>query len=610
MAQTLFYVPANSTTWTNQGTGGSSYNATASTTSLYHVQSNGYPYWGDIGQANYVCIPAGATTNNQSTVSWEIGFHFTGTTARSFQKIWDKAVGGYMVYLNTSAPGGTTLTLSRSTTGGTTQNWYEPTNTRFTPGNDYYIQIAWTAGTNPASAPHPTIYIGVNGTAPVLQTTYDDTGPAQGGTGSWYNDSVGTANIGNYSANTSCPYSSQDYWLNGRIYVFRQYNTNEATYFSSGGSWNTDKARWSASTPQTSVLYLGNAPGSSSFPTTGTTITNKGSSGSSYNGTAHANTSPVRYATLGAYTQWVFSGVADTLTIPSGTYTDNLSSVTFEFGIYYIGSGSGSNAGMLFFKESVEGIFYALIEDTTGIIEIGRTCTDASDDKWRFQTYLAGGHWYDIEITWDMGSAPANRPHVYVNNSELVGYSNSSVGTAAWSSDSSYPIYIGNESALDQNLNVHIASFRLYNYIDAATRAANYTADSARWAGANTPISSAETVTLHLTETQTPESSGTTTYRSQNEVVTLATTETSMASLPALDAETVTLVLTEDGVPDIHSPETVTPITTETQAINAVSAEYLALTITEITTPQTAFKPIINEIVYLEIIEGEWVCTV
>jgi len=604
MAQTIYYVPANSTTWTNQGTGGSSCNATASTTSLYHMQSNGYPYWGDIGQSNYVCIPAGSTTNNQNTVSWEIGFHFTGNTSRPFQKIWDKAVGGYIVYLNTSAVGGTTLTLTRFTTGGTGQNWYEPTTTRFSPGNDYYIQIAWTAGTNAGSAPHPTIYIGVNGNAPVLQTSYDDTGPAQGGTGSWFIDSAGNANIGNYSYNASCPASNQDYWLNGRIYVYRQYNTNESSYFSSGGTWNTDKARWSAATPQTSILYLGNAPGSSSFPTSGTTVTNKGSAGSSYNGVANTN----RYATLGSYTQWVLSGSTDRIRIPTGSYIDNMTGLTFEVGVYYA---SNASDGMLFSKETDNDLFYALI-DSDGYIWCYRPCATGDPVQTQSVDPITPG-WHDIQITWAFGSSAGAYPILYVDNA-LVINAVQSVGSGAWDNDSGYDIYIGNDDAGGTYdtplLNSHLTNVRVYNYvINATTRAANYTADSARWAGSNTPISSAETVTLHITETQTPESTGTITYRNQDEIVTLVITETRSTATPGLDDETTTLVLTEDGVPDICPPtEAVTLITAETQAINAVSAEYVALIITEVTTPQPTYKPIIDEVVYLELIEGERVC--
>jgi len=607
MAQTLFYVPANSTTWTNQGTAGSTYNAKTSSRNLYRMQSNGYPSWGNFASADYVCIPAGSATDNQNTVSWEIGFYYAGHTGTNgFQKIWDKGVGAYSIYLDEQFD---VLTINRMCSSG--QIWFIPTTTKITPGHNYYIQISWASGSAPAggSTPYPTIYIGVDGNAPVHQTSWDETGGALDGTGSWRSDSGSSgssAEIGNYSSGgcltctTACPTWGYD-WFNGTIYVFRQYNSIQD--FSSGGTWNADKARWLAATPQANIFYLGNAPGSSSFPTTGTTITNKGSSGSSYNGVANTN----RYATLGSYTQWVLSGSTDRIVLPSGSYVDNMTAMTFEIGLYYVTTASDA---MLFSKATVNDLFYALI-DSDGYIWIYRPC--ATGDPVQVQSIdpLTQG-WHDIQITWG-----GTYPILYVDNAVVIN-AVQSVGSGAWDDDSGEAIYIGNEDgggAYDTPLlNSHLASVRVYNYvITSSTRSANYTADSARWAGSNTPISSAETITLRLTETQTPESTGTTTYRSQNEAVHLVTTETSRASLPALNAETVTLVLTEYGGHDIRTPtgtstETVTLITTETQAINAVSAEYIALTITEVTTPQTAFKPITDEIVYLEIVEAEWVC--
>ena len=73
--QTIYYVPQAGSAWANQGTAGTSYNAYVSTPSLFRIQSNGYPYWGDIGKNDFTYIPAGSATNNQNVASWEIGFH-------------------------------------------------------------------------------------------------------------------------------------------------------------------------------------------------------------------------------------------------------------------------------------------------------------------------------------------------------------------------------------------------------------------------------------------------------------------------------------------------------------------------------------------------------
>lgn len=247
---TLIYVPVSDTWWPNWGTGSSTYNARASNTGLYHMQGNGYPLWGDVTSTDFVCIPAGAATDNQNTVSWEIGFHWTGLNGQRYQKIWDKGVGAYSIYIDTDLGANLgLLTINRMCSSG--QIWFIPTTTNIRVGHDYYIQIAWTAGATPAagSTPYPVIYIGEDGNAPVLQTGWDETGGALGGTGTWYDDSVSSAEIGNYSSagcltcGTLCA-TWGAYWLYGHLYIFRQYATDKSDYFADGGSWSADKVRW------------------------------------------------------------------------------------------------------------------------------------------------------------------------------------------------------------------------------------------------------------------------------------------------------------------------------------------------------------------------------
>ena len=128
---TIYYVPQAGSTWVNQGTAGTSYNAYVSTPSLFQTQSNGYPYWGTIGQNDFIGIPAGTATNNQNVVSWEIGFHFAGVVpGQRFQKIWDKAYGGFMIEIDTNyGASHSELTIYRATTGGSGARWYIPTDT-------------------------------------------------------------------------------------------------------------------------------------------------------------------------------------------------------------------------------------------------------------------------------------------------------------------------------------------------------------------------------------------------------------------------------------------------------------------------------------------------
>ncbi len=242
---TIYYVPQAGSTWANQGTAGASYNAYVSTPSLFQTQSNGYPYWGDIVKNDsFVYIPAGSATNNQNVASWEIGFHFSGLTGQRFQKIWDKACGAFMIEIDTSQGANQCcLTIYRATTGGTPHaRWYIPTDTLLRTGHNYYIQISWDTSAGPGHEPYPTVWIGEDGNAPVHQTHFDESGGALNGTGSWYNDSVGGANLGNTASDAGSNASAKTAWLNGGFFVYRQYNS--IVDFSSGGHWNTDKLAW------------------------------------------------------------------------------------------------------------------------------------------------------------------------------------------------------------------------------------------------------------------------------------------------------------------------------------------------------------------------------
>jgi len=245
---TIYYVPQAGSTWVNRGTAGASYNAYVSTPGLFQTKSNGHSYWGDIGQNDFIGIPAGSATNNQNVASWEIGFRLSGLASSNIQKIWDKAYGGFSIYVDTQYGASRSyLTIYRATTGGSGARWYIPTDTVLRVGHNYYIQIAWDSSAGPGKEPYPTIWIGEDGNAPVRQTHWDETGGALGGSGSWYNDAVGSANLGNTASDGSSTTSVKTAWLNGGFFVYRQYNS--IVDFSSGGSWNTDKLAWTTATP-------------------------------------------------------------------------------------------------------------------------------------------------------------------------------------------------------------------------------------------------------------------------------------------------------------------------------------------------------------------------
>ncbi|MGZ4923258.1 MAG: hypothetical protein ACXV5H_04715, partial [Halobacteriota archaeon] len=247
---TIFYVPQAGSTWANQGAAGASFDAYVSNPSLFRTQSNGYPYWGDISQGDYIYVPAGSSTDNLNVASWEIGFHFAGVVAdQRYQKIWDKAYGGFSIGIDTGyGADSSCLVINRVTTNSTNganginERWYIPQNTMLRAGHNYYVQISWDSRAGPGNEPYPTIWIGEDGNAPVHQTSWDESGGALDGTGSWYNDSVGGVNLGNTASDAGSNTSAKTSWLVGGLYVYRQYNS--IVDFSSGGNWQTDKLRW------------------------------------------------------------------------------------------------------------------------------------------------------------------------------------------------------------------------------------------------------------------------------------------------------------------------------------------------------------------------------
>jgi hypothetical protein len=246
-APTIYYVPQAGSTWVNHGTAGSGYNAYSSTPALFRTQLNGYFYWGDIGQNDFISVPAGSATNNQNIASWEIGFHYAGTTGQRFQKIWDKAYGAFIIEIDTyKGPNEGYLTIYRVTTGGSGARWYIPTDTVLRAGHNYYVQIAWDTSGGPGNEKYPMIWIGEDGNVPVRQARWDETGGALEGTGSWYNDAAGPANLGNTASGNGVSASAKTAWLNGGFFVYRQYNS--IVDFSNGGSWNTDKLAWTTAT--------------------------------------------------------------------------------------------------------------------------------------------------------------------------------------------------------------------------------------------------------------------------------------------------------------------------------------------------------------------------
>jgi hypothetical protein len=238
MGQVIIYVPSNGMNWANLGTAGSAYNVTCYGANRYGVDNNsGAPYWWFGSASDYVCMPnSGAQPyfQNRSYTTYEFAFYYSASTGAQFQKLLDRAYGGFGIYIDYTW---SCLTVNRYTTSGGAR-WWSAHTTPLTPGHNYYVQVAWNSSAGPGGAA-PTIYIAKDSAAPVHQTPLESGGT---GTGSWYDDSVGCGNLGNTSSNTKPCSSANTAWANIALRIYRQWDS--VLDLSGGGSYQSDKYRW------------------------------------------------------------------------------------------------------------------------------------------------------------------------------------------------------------------------------------------------------------------------------------------------------------------------------------------------------------------------------
>lgn len=211
----------------------------------------------------------------------------------------------------------------------------------------------------------------------------------------------------------------------------------------------------------------------STWPASGTAVTNEGSAGSAYNGTAYDN--DYNLLASGA-TSFKFDTSTDYINIPKGSAIDNLQAVTFEYAFYYVGSGT---AATFFWKSNN---FYAFINGT-GQIVFYRTDAAGPDVNclWHTPTNtIVTGGWYDIQIAWDSTSFCANPPVILVNNVSQTLTEAPSGSTTSWYDDSGSDVRIGSSSAAGGVIGT-IALFRLHNAVlTDAQLTQNYEADKWR----------------------------------------------------------------------------------------------------------------------------------
>jgi hypothetical protein len=516
-------------------------------------------------------------------------------------KIWDKGVGAYEIYFQDSSQN---LILSRYDTSGHDIYFYTPSGSTPT-GHEYYIQIAWSAGATPngASTPKPRIWIGTDGATPVEQTVNAGTDNSYP-TGAWYNDSVGSANIMNYSANSACPSSSRGYNAAGWLMVYRQYNTNQSASFASAnhGHWYYDKYRgstWNSTyRPSNASVDL------STWAVSGGLITNTGSNtGSGYNGHFSSN----KQITLpSGHKAWKFTSNTDYIWIPNGSKTCDLDYYSAEIAFYLNGTFSGaSTQPRLFSKRAIDSATntnseWCLFVDTpNNRLQLQRFTTDGNWDAYYTSgTPVTIGNWYDIQISYDAMEGPNDYGiAIFINGTQQTLY-HFDTGTGDWMDDCPVgSLIVGNIDGYWNNnrgLDGTIAVFRWYNYDASGDFASNYAADSAIWATSTVDVSSPDTNTLTPTEF-----SSFTIHQTSKEMITLKPKERNSTQISGGDRvvntdEVITLSITEKSyvsvttISEVTTPEIITLIVTENSYIQKVGCKYVTSTETAILTDSDA----------------------
>jgi len=404
----------------------------------------------------------------------------------------------------------------------------------------------------------------------------------------------------------------------------------------------------------------------SSFPSSGTTITNVGQA-SGENGTAHQND----YLLIKANDQaWALTNnTSEKISTPSTAAVDDLANISLEFLFYWKGASSGGDnppdfGNVLLSKGggSQSCYFQVFVDPSTNRLYVGKVCSGSGSPMWDMwdtpANSVSPNSWNFVQVTWANGGAGAAvgaTPIVYINNTNII-MGHAVVGTGTWLSDATYPITLGNYSDGGYQLYATLALFRLHNAIltsgVGSQLAGNYNASKWRETtlqpsretvtlsviehyatqiiGGNKRVNSAETVALSVSEKSTwvpsaqlvVASDETITlnvqevanaqtigyaYVSSTETFTLSVSELSSTNtLPAYTStETLTLSVSESVTLGMSSSETITLSVSESSSIPAITAyETIALKVSERSSVGTnASKVSSLEVVTLSIVE-------
>ena len=202
---------ASSTTVTNAGTGGATYNGTAANAADFGNGKSGAQDWAFSGASDKITIPHGASVDNFSVGTWEIGFYLSNAATGSLQAIVDKGMDslGFSIYIG----GGGNLYIERDQTASI-YRLYNNSST-FASGHYYFLQVTWdcTGYTNA-----PVVKLSTDGGAPVTLTMSNG---SSGTVTAFANDSAIPVTLGNSAANA--------YHESATIFFYRYHNVLVAT---------------------------------------------------------------------------------------------------------------------------------------------------------------------------------------------------------------------------------------------------------------------------------------------------------------------------------------------------------------------------------------------
>ena len=487
---------ANSTTVTNVGTGGSAYNGTG-VAADFNTAPTGAKDWVFSGATDKIAVPHGASINNLTTITWEIGFYVSSLnsatnilTGKMNNVAYSSTIAGPTIYVTSAGA----LGFERDQDGSNYRAYFTNTGV-ITAGHYYFLQVTWDCT---GYAAGPTVSLSVDGAAPTTIAAYDSSG---GTVTSWVDDSSDNLAIGN------TPYADRPIPIT--LYVYRLHNvlvspTDLTTNFnasiwrlvtpsSNSSTWNQDTVpnmamavlRPTVATAHNIVAhdvdeaivtycvceFLG-----ASFPTPDSeeprVITDYvgGVVGAAYKN--DYGTNPISGAQ-----QWAFSGASDVISASAGTL-DNLDYITLELAFDL--KALPSAPAMLVCKM---GDAAWPTNDAIGwevyIDQYGRLTIKRDQYGWVYNAYytasstLGAGRNYFLQITWDCVGY-ANAPVVYLSEDgaapTVMSLTASPSGTVtAWADDSGTPLAVGNDAFGDASADITLYLLRLHNRILTAT---------------------------------------------------------------------------------------------------------------------------------------------